>query len=387
MSEFFKALEQAERDRVREEQAKAASTAEPRTVVAEGTVTSQTVEAEFATPASPVVVGDETIPPDVPGRQRDVSAPAAPAGVAAVSAPNPAATARAAAAPIDGRRAGDAPRPVTSPPAALTSETSGSSVLSAPSPASVFRRSLSAPSRVRPSGRAASRRQPRLVTQVDPGSLEADAYRTLRANIELMSDNGAYRHVAITSPAGGDGKSTTAANLAIVAAQGGRRVCLVDADLRRPTLHDVFGVQNIDGLAAALTHGRPLHEVAQSTDIDNLAVVVAGRGAQETFHDLFSSSRLEAVLRGSETLFDLVLFDSPPVVVSDTLSLAAICDGVIFVVRAGSIPVGTLQRAIGQVRQVKGRVLGILLNQVDPRTTDGSSYDYYRGHRATSSTR
>ena len=222
--------------------------------------------------------------------------------------------------------------------------------------------------------------EPSLVT-LDPASIEADAYRTLRANIELMSDNGAYRYVALTSPAGGDGKSTTAANLAIVAAQGGRRVCLVDADLRRPTLHEVFGIPNVGGLTTALDDGRPLHEVAQASGIANLSIVVAGRGAQEMFQDVLTSSRLTAVLRDCETAFDLVLFDGPPVLVSDALSLAAVCDGVIFVVRAGSIPFKVLRRAIGQITQVKGRVLGILLNRVDARTSDAASYRRYHGYQ------
>lgn len=217
-----------------------------------------------------------------------------------------------------------------------------------------------------------------LLALTDPSSIEADAYRTLRANIELMSNDGAYRHIAITSASGGDGKSTTAANLAVVAAQGGRRVCLVDADLRHPSLHEVFGLPNVDGLALALEQGKPLDAVAQSPDIENLSIVVAGRGAQETFHDLVTSQRLDHILRQSEAAFDLVIFDSPPVIVADSLSVAAVCDGVILVVRAGSIPFAVLRRAIGQVRQVKGRVLGVLLNQVNLRATDAESYRNYR---------
>jgi capsular exopolysaccharide synthesis family protein len=227
---------------------------------------------------------------------------------------------------------------------------------------------------------------PALVAQTDPNSIEADAYRTVRANIELMTNGATARHIAITSAAGGDGKSTTASNLAVVTAQAGRRVCLVDADFRRPTVHNIFGLSNVDGLASALEHGKPLHAVAKPSDLENLSIVVAGRGSDEKFHDLLTAQRLERILGESADAFDLVIFDSPPVTsVADALSVAAVCDSVILVVRAGSIPFSVLRRAIGQVQQVKGRVLGVLLNQVDLRSTDSQSYRYYRAYHATRS--
>jgi capsular exopolysaccharide synthesis family protein len=338
MSEFFKALEQAERDRLRQGQA-------------------DTVP---ASPSAPVAPQDGERRAEPPKPQPVIEPVDAKASVAPSPPRRPAAKRAAAKAAEAG-------------PASLP--------FSVASPASVFRAVLQPRERSRIIGRR-SARPSALIAHTDPSSLEADAYRTVRANIELMSDNGAYRHIAITSAAGGDGKSTTAANLAIVAAQAGRRVCLVDADLRRPTLHDVFGLPNVDGLASALEYGRSLDEVARSADIENLSVVVAGRGVQDGFQDVLTSERLESVLSGSEAIFDLVIFDSPPIVVSDALGVAAACDGVILVVRAGSIPFGVLRRAIGQVKQVKGRVLGVLLNQADPRAGDADSYHYYHGYQS-----
>jgi capsular exopolysaccharide synthesis family protein len=160
----------------------------------------------------------------------------------------------------------------------------------------------------------------------------------------------------------------------------------VDADFRRPSVHEIFGLSNVDGLVSALEHGKPLHTVAKPADVDNLSIVVAGRGGDETFHDLLTAQRLDKVLRESEAAFDLVIFDSPPVTsVADALSVAAVCDGVILVVRAGSIPFSVLRRAIGQVKQVKGRVLGVLLNQVDFRSADAASYRQYRAYHSTRS--
>jgi capsular exopolysaccharide synthesis family protein len=248
------------------------------------------------------------------------------------------------------------------------------------SPAGVFRPALGKARRPGLLQRLGSR-PPVLVAQTDPNSIEADAYRTLRAKIELMSDNGAFRHIAITSASGGDGKSTTAANLAVVAAQSGRRVCLIDADLRRPTLHDMFGLRNVDGLAFALEHGKALSAVARAVDIPNLSVVVAGRGADESFRDVVTSQRLEKLLKESQGVFDLIIFDTPPVTaVADAVSVAAVCDGVILVVRPGTIPVTVLRRAVEQVKQVKGRMLGVLLNRVDLGSADADSYGYGRSY-------
>jgi protein-tyrosine kinase len=340
MSEFFKALEQAERDRLRQDQTDSpgASPLKRPGAPENGAPVTEPVAPQHAAPKA------ETLKPS--------------------PSPGPVPTAQPAR-PSAGRAAA---KPAWPAPASA--------------PASVFRRSLRTSERSRLSGRFTAR-QPVLVTETDPNSIEADAYRTVRANIELMSDAGAVRRIAITSAAGGDGKSTTAANLAVVAAQGGRRVCLIDGDLRRPALHDVFGLSNVDGLALALEQGKPLHAVARLSDIENLSIVVAGRGTEETsFHDLFTPQRLETLLRESEAAFDLVLFDSPPVVLAETLGIAAVCDGVILVVRAGSIPFGVLRRAVGQVRQVKGKVLGVLLNRVDPRTTDASYYGAYHTTRS-----
>jgi protein-tyrosine kinase len=343
MSEFFKALEQAERDRARESRG-GPGTAPP---VARPPVRETAVRETPAPPTAPAV--------EEPGVVAQTPAPDA------VAAP-----------PIVKRVVSQTPS--SSTPAAAAS-------VVPPSPKSVFRPVVRRPGRSHLMSRA-ERKRPVLIALTNPSSIEADAYRTLRANIELMSDRTAPRHIAITSVRGGDGKSTTAANLAVVAAQAGQRVCLVDADLRRPTLHELFGLSNVEGLASALEQGKPLHTVAQSVDIDNLSVVVGGRGADEAL-DLLTAKRLEMVLQGLESVFDFVVFDSPPLVVSDTLNVAAVSDGVILVVSAGSIPFNVLRRAIGRIKQVNGTVLGVLLNRGDVRKSDSDSYGYYRAHHST----
>jgi capsular exopolysaccharide synthesis family protein len=369
MSEFFKALEQAERDRLRQDQAEAATAApvvrpSPRDHSGRenGTVT-QGSAAPSPAPAKTPPVEPSVEPPA--SRPSVFKPPVSKPVVAKVPIARP-------ATPVAPADAAEAKPVVLAEPR------------QAPSRVGVFRPSLQPPKRSRFGRRAGM--QPYLVTQTDPSSIEADAYRTLRANIELMAEDRAFRYIAITSAGGGDGKSTTAANLAVVAAQGGRRVCLVDADFRRPTLHDIFALPNLDGLTLALEQGKPLHTVARPADVPNLSVVVAGQGAEEKIHDLLTAQRLDRILQESEAAFDLVIFDSPPVIsVSDALSVAAVCDGVILVVRAGKTPFGVLERATAQIKQVKGRVLGVLLNQVDLRAADADSYRYYRAYHTTRS--
>lgn len=209
--------------------------------------------------------------------------------------------------------------------------------------------------------------------------MAAEAFRTVRTNLEFMRSDRPCRNVAVTSPTPGDGKSTTAANLAVATAQSGWQVCLVDADFRRPVLHDVFGLPNTGGLTTVLEQGIPLHSVARATAIPNLSLVVSGQnGAVGDDQELFTSQRLQKAL-GDPGHFDLILYDTPPVIsVADAVNVAALCDGVILVVRSGSIPPSILQRAVRQITQVNGRVLGVLLNKVDLRKGDDDVYPYYR---------
>jgi protein-tyrosine kinase len=371
MSQFFKALEQAERDRLREKESSAASVHPPQAVPPPPPTAAAVVEVPVAR-AEPT---PERVKPEIT-RPAAKAAPK-PEPIAPISPVPP-------VPPVSPLSPASSPTTV-SHPTTVSQAPPPAPVFQAPPPATVFRPALRTRDReVRHLRRSASG-QPLLIAQSDPDSIEADAYRTVRTKIEQMVSDRACRHIAITSVTNGDGKSTSAANLAVVFAQSGRRVCLVDGDLRRPTLHELFGLPNVEGLTSALTHGKPLHTVAKSPDIENLAVVVAGRGSQETFQDLLTPQRLERVLRESEAGFDLVLFDTPPVIAAaDALNVAAVCDGVILVVRAGSVPLSVLRRATEQIGQVKGRVVGVLLNRVDLRAADADFYRYYRGYHAIS---
>jgi capsular exopolysaccharide synthesis family protein len=269
----------------------------------------------------------------------------------------------------------EAPRPVAAPaPSALRSA-------SPPAPRSAREPESERPPTPRLAKPKVSRaRLPILITQTDPNSLAAESYRTVRANLEFSRLDKPFRNVAITSPTAGGGKSTTASNLAVVAAQSGWRVCLVDADFHRPVLHNVFGLPNTGGLTAAL-EGRPFQAVVRDTGVENLSLVVSGQNGSGPTRQLFTTQRLERVFRDAGSQFDLIVYDTPPIIsVADAVNVAALCDGVILVVRYGSVPPSVLRRAARQITQVNGRILGVLLNQVNLRGGDDDVYRYYSAY-------
>jgi len=225
------------------------------------------------------------------------------------------------------------------------------------------------------------RHVPALITQVEPKSAASEAYRMLRTNIQFAGLDQPARSIVFTSAAPGEGKTTSVANFGVVAAEGGSRVCLIDSDLRRPTLHRVFGVSNTRGLSTALLYNQPLADVAQPTRTPSLSIVTSGPLPPNP-SELVGSRRMRELIAATATDFDLVLCDSPPIIsVTDGIALAAQCDGVVLVIRAGAIAHDAIRRATEQIEAVKSRVLGVLLNNVDLRR-DGHYYQYYRYYRA-----
>lgn len=222
---------------------------------------------------------------------------------------------------------------------------------------------------------------PAIITEAEPRSMASEAYRTLRTNIRFASLGQPCRTILITSASAGEGKTTTAANFAVVSAQTGSRVCLVDADLRHPTLHRLFGLENTRGLTTALVENLPFAKVAQPTRIPNLAVLTSGPSRLNPA-ELVGSKQMRELLEGATSDFDLILCDSPPIIsVADSIALSAQCDAVVLVVRAGRIPYEVIRRAAEQIEAVKGRILGVLLNCVNLQR-DGDYYEYYRHYHA-----
>lgn len=220
-----------------------------------------------------------------------------------------------------------------------------------------------------------------LVAEADPKSPAAEAYRSLRTNLQFAGLDTPCRTLVITSATAGEGKTTTAANFAVIAAQVGTSVLLIDADLRRPNLHRLFSLPNNEGLTTALVQGRPFSELAQATRVPHLSVLPSGPLPANPA-ELVGSRRMRAFLEAATEKFEIVVLDTPPVLAaSDAVALSAQCDGVIMVIKAGSVPHEVVRHAVEQVHAVKGRVLGVLLNRLDARK-NGQYQDYYRYYHA-----
>jgi protein-tyrosine kinase len=221
-----------------------------------------------------------------------------------------------------------------------------------------------------------------LVTQSDPKSPAAEAYRALRTSIQFAHLDRPCRSIVITSASAGEGKTTTAANFAVVTAQSGSRVCLVDADLRRPGLHRVFRLQNARGLTDALRDDSSLADVAQPTLLPTLQLVTSGTLPPNPA-ELTGSARMRQLIEGATSDYDLVILDTPPVIpVSDGIALSAHAEGVIVVVKVGTVPSEVVRRAVEQIESVRGRVLGVVLNHVNHRRDGDYYYSHYRYNNA-----
>lgn len=220
-----------------------------------------------------------------------------------------------------------------------------------------------------------------LVTVQNPRSPIAEAYRGLRTNLTFASLDRPLRQLLITSAGPEEGKSTVLANLAVVEAQAGRQVIIVDADLRRPRQHELFGISNATGLTTLLTAEKGLQDASvqasflQATSVPGLRVLSSGPLPPNPA-ELLTSQRMAALMTALSALADLVLFDAPPVVVvTDAAILASQVDGVLLVVNANGTRREHAQRAYQLLNKVNARVVGSVLNNAAP---DRSLQTYYK---------
>ncbi|MBI4214154.1 MAG: CpsD/CapB family tyrosine-protein kinase [Chloroflexi bacterium] len=215
----------------------------------------------------------------------------------------------------------------------------------------------------------------RLVTLEHPRSPAAEAYRTLRANIRFSSLDRPARTILFTSPGQQEGKTTTLANLAVIAAQAGSRVVAVDCDLRRPALHTVFDVANTGGFTDLLLNEHAQGIPTQDGPIPGLRLLTSGPLPPNPA-ELLSLDRVDRILELLAQEADLVLLDSPPAAaVADASILASRVDGVVLVIDATRTRREQAQRAKEQLERVKARLLGVVVNRAQ---LDSSGYRYYR---------
>jgi len=216
-----------------------------------------------------------------------------------------------------------------------------------------------------------------LVAATQPRSPEAEAFRILRTNLQFKAVDKSLKTIMITSPAPEEGKSITASNLAVVFAQSSVRVILVDADLRRPTQHKIFDLPNDRGLTTALLDpAGDMAEFLQPSGVENLKVLTAGPEPPNP-SEMLGSKRMEEILSSLLDEADIVVFDSPPLLVaSDASVLSTRVDGTLLVIDAGQTRRAQAARAVQVLSSVGTVLLGAVLNRVDARA-NGYSYSYY----------
>jgi len=227
---------------------------------------------------------------------------------------------------------------------------------------------------------AASQYAADIACHADSRSSFAESFKSLRTAFLLASPERAPRHVVVTSCEPLDGKSTVATNLAIALTQLGRRVAVVDADLRRPRVHKVFRLPNHVGLSSFLSGNADMGEILQASSIPGLSVVTSGPVPPNP-SELLASNAMDAFLERLDQVgaFDHVFFDSPPLLqMADAVLLANRLDSTILVTREGRTTHQSLASGVKRLKQSRARILGAVLNAVVERF---GNYYYYRYHR------
>jgi capsular exopolysaccharide synthesis family protein len=214
-----------------------------------------------------------------------------------------------------------------------------------------------------------------LIALHNPKSPITEQYRLIRNNLHFSSVDKEVKSIVVTSPEPSDGKSTTAANLAVVLTQKGNRVLLVDTDLRKPTVHFTFNVSNMDGLTSVLTRDIELEEALHHTYISNLDILTSGPMPPNP-SELLDSKAMEKVMEELKESYDYIVYDTPPIlVVTDSQFLANKSDGVVLVISSGKTKKEVAIKAKGILEMANSQLLGIIVNGVKQK--NGSNYSQY----------
>ena len=218
----------------------------------------------------------------------------------------------------------------------------------------------------------------RPIAMSEPQEFAVEVYRGLRTSVQFLGLDRKLRVIQVTSSLPGEGKTTTATNLAVVLAQAGHQVALVDADLRKPRLDEIFDVPMRPGLTETLVSGDPV-ELAVN-QLDRLHVMSAGTMSSNP-SEMLASSRFSALVADLAARYEYVIIDSSPVLpVADALALSRVVDGVLMVCQANRTSKRTLAECLGRLEQVGASMIGIVLNKASDRTSHDYGYGYGYGY-------
>jgi capsular exopolysaccharide synthesis family protein len=215
--------------------------------------------------------------------------------------------------------------------------------------------------------------QLRLMSEMPAQSLFSESYRGLRSSISFAAVDEPIKTLAVTSSTQGEGKSLTSVNLAIAMALDRRRVILVDADLRRPSLHRLLGLTQTPGLSDLLVDRVPVEDALQRTEIDGLHVIASGPRPPDPA-ELLNSARMSELIKQLCGMAEVVIFDTPPCLpVTDAQVLATKVNGVLLVLEVGESKKAALRHAKGLLDHARARTLGLVFNKIG----QGASQSYY----------
>jgi capsular exopolysaccharide synthesis family protein len=216
-----------------------------------------------------------------------------------------------------------------------------------------------------------------LLTQAAQQSPRAESFRQLRTNLQFANVSRLAKTVLVTSSVPGEGKSTTATNLAIALAQSGQTVCLVDADLRRPAINEYLGLDRSAGLTTALVGIADVNDLLQPWGDDNLFVLASGQIPPNP-SELLGSDEMKDLITRLERAFDAVVIDAPPLLpVTDAAVLSQHVGGVVVVVGSQKLTRQDLQRSMAALEMVGSKILGVVLNRLPVKGPDAYAYSYY----------
>jgi protein-tyrosine kinase len=218
-----------------------------------------------------------------------------------------------------------------------------------------------------------------LITISDSKSIISEQFRTIRTNIKFSIPDTDLKSILVTSSTPGEGKSTNAANLGVVFAQEGKKVLIVDADMRKPTLHHTFGIFNTVGLSTVLSRQSEFNGAIQETPIVGLYVLPSG-SIPPNPTELLSSKTFDSFLEEMKKNYDIIIFDAPPLLsVSDAQVLSHKCDGTLLIIHSGVAEKGDVLKAQSILNASQATIIGSILNNYKMPKNRKYYYQYYGG--------
>jgi capsular exopolysaccharide synthesis family protein len=214
-----------------------------------------------------------------------------------------------------------------------------------------------------------------LITIRNPKSAGAEAFRTLRTNMQFSSIDKKAQVICITSAGPSEGKSTVVSNLAVVMAETGKKTLIIDCDLRKPTQHKVFNITNSTGLSDLLAGKVFFEKAVQESGVDNLQVLTSGTKPPNP-SELLASSKIKKFITALRMMYDFIIIDTSPVLlVTDAQLLAECIDGYLLVLASGHVDKDAAAKAQDLLEKVNAKILGVVLNKFE--ISKGSYYGYY----------